>query len=103
MKEEEILILKLLKYNKKFKSSEEEYKAMRDAILEAMQENAEEYHNQKLAEIVEELNVNILECENFEKNMAKKGEYTAAIKLVGMQDAFKKIRRKISLLTQEEK
>ena len=43
-----------------------------------------------------ELADSINECERFEKSVAKKGQYTDAIKLIGMVDAYKRVLNIIS-------
>jgi hypothetical protein len=49
-----------------------------------------------LKQLLKEIDVNIKECEKFEKMAAKRGEYTDAIKLIGMEDAYKKVRWNLS-------
>jgi DNA-binding ferritin-like protein len=48
------------------------------------------------------INADIKECERVQKRAAKAGEYTDAIQLTGMKDAFQKIAFKLKKLLESQ-
>jgi hypothetical protein len=52
----------------------------------------------RLKLLIREVKRDIKDCERFERSVANKQDYAGSLKLVGMQDAYKKIAQRLKVI-----